>query len=243
MSLDEAGLDRMQRQLQIFASELNQVMARERERREEAEGALQELKNSYQTMVRTLAMVCEMKDNYTRHHLDRTYQYATALTRRVAPELVEDVRVGYGYLLHDIGKIGIPDAVLNKPGPLDDDEWKVMRTHPLIGYQLVTGIKFLGSAMEVIRSHHERWDGRGYPMGIAGEDIYLPARIFAIIDTFDAMTSDRPYRKGRTVAVAMEEIEKNGGTQFDPDLVDAFIKLCTDLKLVGSDASGLTVVR
>ncbi len=240
---DAAELETMRAQLLVFANELNQLMGREKARREEAEAALRELQTSYLTMVKTLAMVCEMKDNYTRHHLDRTYQYAMALATRVAPEYAAQAAVGYGFLLHDIGKVGIPDAVLNKPGPLDDDEWKIMRTHPVIGYQLVQPIKFLGEAVEVIKSHHERWDGRGYPLGLAGDQVYLPARIFAIIDTFDAMTSDRPYRKGLPVHVAMEEIDKNAGTQFDPDLVVAFLKLCEDLKLAEHDATDLTAIR
>jgi HD-GYP domain-containing protein (c-di-GMP phosphodiesterase class II) len=233
----------MQRQLLLFAQDLQTIVASERTQREDAEAALRELSQSYLTMVKTLALVCEMKDNYTRHHLDRTYQYAIALTRRVAPELANDASVGYGYLLHDIGKVGIPDAILNKPGPLDEDEWRVMRTHPVIGLQLVQPIKFLGDAMQIVKSHHERWDGRGYPEGKQGEDIYLPARIFSIIDTFDAMTSDRPYRKGLPVHVAMEEIERCGGTQFDPELARAFVQLCEDLKLAETEPTALTTLR
>jgi HD-GYP domain-containing protein (c-di-GMP phosphodiesterase class II) len=236
-------VEAMQQQLLLFARDLQTIVEAERSQREDAEAALRELSTSYLTMVKTLAMVCEMKDNYTRHHLDRTYQYAVALTRRVAPELAQDAAVGYGYLLHDIGKVGIPDAILNKAGPLDDDEWRVMRTHPVIGLQLVQPIKFLGDAVQIVKSHHERWDGRGYPEGRAGEDIYLPARIFSIIDTFDAMTSDRPYRKGLPVHVAMEEIERCGGSQFDPELAGAFVQLCEDLKLADREATELTTIR
>lgn len=236
-------VEAMQQQLLLFARDLQTIVEAERSQREDAEAALRELSTSYLTMVKTLAMVCEMKDNYTRHHLDRTYQYAVALTRRVAPELAQDAAVGYGYLLHDIGKVGIPDAILNKAGPLDDDEWRVMRTHPVIGLQLVQPIKFLGDAAQIVKSHHERWDGRGYPEGRAGEDIYLPARIFSIIDTFDAMTSDRPYRKGLPVHVAMEEIERCGGSQFDPELAGAFVRLCEDLKLADREATELTTIR
>ena len=240
---DAAQMEAMQQQLLVFAQDLQTIVASEKERREEAETAFRELSNSYLTMVKTLAMVCEMKDNYTRHHLDRTYQYAIALTRRVAPDLAQDASVGYGYLLHDIGKVGIPDAILNKEGPLDESEWRIMRTHPVIGLQLVQPIRFLGDAVQIVKSHHERWDGKGYPEGKAGEDIYLPARIFAIIDTFDAMTSDRPYRKGLPVHAAMEEIDRCGGTQFDPELATAFIALCEDLRLADTEATALTTLR
>ncbi len=236
-------LEVTQRQLLMFAQDLRTIVGEERLRREEAEAALREIQRQQLAVVRTLAFVAEAKDNYTKHHLDRTYQYAMTLTQRVAPELAEDVRVGYGYLLHDIGKVGVPDSILNKPGPLDEDEWRVMRTHPLIGLQLVQPIKFLGDAISVIRSHHERWDGRGYPEGLKGEEIHLPARIFSIIDTYDAMTSDRPYRKGLPVSAALEEIDRNAGTQFDPNVVSAFIGLCKDLKVEDGDAGRLTFVR
>ena len=180
-SLDD--VETMRRQLMLFAEDLRTISTRERARREEAEAALNETRSAYLTLVRTLAMVADMKDDFTRDHLDRTYQFALSLTARVAPELVNDAGIQYGFLLHDIGKVGVSDQILKKPGPLDDHEWDQMRMHPVIGYQLVKDIKFLGDAVHVVRSHHERWDGRGYPDGIAGEDIYLPARIFLFDNT------------------------------------------------------------
>jgi HD-GYP domain-containing protein (c-di-GMP phosphodiesterase class II) len=233
---DADALQAMREQLKLFARDLQFLTKKERERRMETEAAYRELNGAYISMIRTLAVVCEMKDNYTRNHLDRTYQFAMALTKRVAPELSDDPAIGYGYLLHDIGKVGVPDQILNKPGPLDDDEWKLMRMHPINGWQLVQGIKFLGDATKIIRWHHERWDGRGYPEGIAGEDIYLPARIFSIIDTFDAMTTDRPYRAAMPVDHALEEIERMGGTQFDPDLASEFVKMCVERGVTDPDA-------
>ena len=218
----------MRRQLLLFAEDLRTVSTRERHRREEAEAALRESRLAYLTLVRTLAMVAEMKDDFTRDHLDRTYQFALSLTARVAPELVSDTSIQYGYLLHDIGKVGVSDQVLNKPGPLDDHEWNQMKMHPVIGHQLVKDIRFLGDAVHIVRSHHERWDGRGYPDGAAGEQIYLPARIFAIVDTFDAMTQDRPYRDALPVHAALEEIEAVGGTQFDPELAREFVTMCEE---------------
>jgi len=238
-------LDVLRQQLLLFADDLRAMTVAERQRAQEAESALRDLNGAYVSMVRTLAVVCEMKDNYTRGHLDRTYQFAIALTRRIAPELTSDVSLGYGYLLHDIGKIGVPDAVLNKPGPLDEDERRLMQLHPLNGVQLVSGIKFLGDAVHIIRSHHERWDGRGYPQGLAGEDIFLPARIFSIVDAFDAMTSNRPYRAGMPVHAALEEVAANAGTQFDPDVAGVFVAMCEELGLADGDGSvdALTIVR
>lgn len=231
---DADDLEATRRQLLLFAEDLQTIVARERQRREEAEQAYRELSSSTLGMVRTLAEVCEAKDTYTRSHLDRTYQYASMLTRRVAPELAERAEIGFGFLLHDIGKVGIPEAILNKPEPLTDEEWQVMRTHPVIGVTLVQPLRLLGDAVGIIRSHHERWDGKGYPEGLAGEDIYLPARIFMIADCFDAMTTDRPYRKALPLDVAIEEIERHGGTQFDPECARAWVELCEEANSQGS---------
>ena len=239
-----AGLDdveTMRRQLMLFAEDLRTISTRERARRQEAEAALNETRSAYLTLVRTLAMVADMKDDFTRDHLDRTYQFALSLTARVAPDLVHEAGIQYGYLLHDIGKVGVSDQILKKPGPLDDHEWEQMRMHPVIGYQLVKDIKFLGDAVHVVRSHHERWDGRGYPDRLAGEDIYLPARIFSIIDTFDAMTQDRPYRAAMPVHAALEEIEAMGGSQFDPYLATEFVRMCEEREVTAPD--GLHFVR
>ena len=138
----------------------------------------------------------------------------------------------------------VPDRVLLKPGPLDEEEWKLMRLHPLNGWQLVQGITFLGDATKIIRSHHERWDGKGYPEGLKGEETFLPARIFSIIDTFDAMTSTRPYRKGLPVEVALEEIDRCGGSQFDPYLANEFVTMCDEMGLrEDGTTDNLTIVR
>lgn len=238
---DSVELEAMRRQLLVFADDLQTIVGRERGLREDAEAAYRELSSSYLQMVRTLAEVCESKDSYTRSHLDRTYQYAMALTRKVAPEYATRAEVGYGYLLHDIGKIGIPDAVLNKPGPLSDEEWALMKTHPVIGETIVKPLRLLGDAVQIIRYHHERWDGKGYPEGLKGEETYLPARIFMLADTFDAMTTDRPYRRALPIHVALEEVETHAGTQFDPDLARAWIELVEEFD--PQEAAALSFLR
>jgi len=140
-------------------------------------------------------------------------------------------------LLHDIGEVGIPEAILNKAGKLSDEEWAVMRTHPIIGETIVKPLHFLGDAVQIIRSHHERWDGQGYPHGLAGEDVFLPARIFMLADTFDAMTTDRPDRPDRKalpIDIVLEEIDRHAGTRFDPDLAKAWIDLVQERERSGS---------
>jgi ribonuclease P protein subunit RPR2 len=182
----------------------------------------------YVATMTSLAQVVEAKDSTTRGHLDRTQRYGLALAERVDPRLVERPEVAYGFFLHDIGKVGIPESVLCKPGPLTDDEWDIMRTHPSIGAQIVEPIRFLEGAVEIVRTHHERWDGRGYPIGLRGEEIPLAARVFAIADCFDAMTSDRPYRAAMSFGEAFEEIRLGSGTQFDPDIVEVFLDLASE---------------
>ena len=148
------------------------------------------------------------------------------LTRAVAPQLVDEPQLEYGFLLHDIGKIGIPDAILGKPGRLTPRERAEMRLHTSLGEQLIARIPYLdGLARQVISAHHEWWDGTGYPRRIAGEDIPLAARIFAVADAFDAMTNNRPYREALPVDAAVGEIEFGSGTQFDPAVVEAFVPL------------------
>ena len=131
-------------------------------------------------------------------------------------------------LLHDVGKIGVSDAILNKPGPLTSEEWQQMRKHPAIGYEMLKDVKFLSTAAEIVYAHHERYDGKGYPTGLKGEDVPLGARIFAVADAFDAMTSNRPYRRALSADKAREEITTNSGTQFDPAVVEAFLRCLPD---------------
>jgi ribonuclease P protein subunit RPR2 len=215
-------------QLKVFAREIGSLYQAERARRAELEEALEGVRELYVSTMTSLAQVVEAKDPTTRGHLDRTHRYGLALAERVDPELAAQPEVGYGFFLHDIGKVGVPEHVLCKPGPLDEAEWLVMREHPAIGAQIVEPIRFLAGAVDIVRSHHERWDGRGYPRGLRGTQIPLAARIFSIADSFDAMTSDRPYRAALPVEAALDEIEGGAGTQFDPDVAHAFLDLVAD---------------
>jgi HD-GYP domain-containing protein (c-di-GMP phosphodiesterase class II) len=147
------------------------------------------------------------------------------LARAIAPAEADDPQLAYGFLLHDIGKLSVPDAVLKKPGPLTDSEWTLMRRHPEAGARILDAIPFLDRAVDVVLHHHERWDGRGYPAGLEADGIPLWARIFSVADTVDAITSNRPYRRGRPLEQAVREIVARAGTQFDPDCAHALADL------------------
>jgi len=173
--------------------------------------------------VTALASALESKDHSTGEHSQRVHRYAAELAQVTAPEVCDDESVAYGFMLHDVGKIGIPDRILQKPGPLTPTERRLMETHTVLGEQLLRGVSFLrGSGLEVVRSHHERWDGRGYPDGRRGAEIPAAARIFAVADALDAMTSDRPYRRAMSWDAAGRELEQQAGRQFDPEVIDAF---------------------
>ncbi|MDP9258939.1 MAG: response regulator [Actinomycetota bacterium] len=188
--------------------------------------AARALHDSYRMTVRALATTLELRDDQTGAHAERVTQLALQLTERVAPDLVTDPELEFGFLLHDIGKIGIPDAIVLKPGSLTAGEVDRMRQHVLLGRQIIREIPFLaGLAQDVVGAHHEQFDGSGYPNGLRGEEIPLVARIFAVVDAFDAMTNDRPYRRALPEQAALHEIRAMAGTQFDPAVVDAFITL------------------
>jgi ribonuclease P protein subunit RPR2 len=215
-------------QLIVFARELGELYHLERRRSAELQTVLGDLQESYLATMKSLAQVIEAKDSTTRGHLDRTHSYGLALAGRIDPALAAMPELGYGFFLHDIGKVGIPEQILCKAGPLSVDEWDVMRTHPAVGALIVEPIRFLGNAVEIIRHHHERFDGAGYPSKLKGEEIPLPARIFSVADSFDAMTSDRPYRRALSLDHALEEIRSGAGTQFDPEVVRAFVDMMND---------------
>lgn len=230
-SHQDAELPTIHAQLTVFARELSGLYQAERLRSRELEAALGDVREMYVSTMTSLAQIVEAKDSATRGHLDRTQRYGLALAARVDPGLADQPEVAYGFFLHDIGKVGIPESVLCKPGPLTDDEWTVMRSHPAIGAQIVEPIRFLQGAVEIVRTHHERWDGGGYPAGLVGEQIPLAARVFAVADSFDAMTSDRPYRAALSFDQALDEIRRGAGTQFDPAVVGVFFDLVDDGEL------------
>jgi response regulator RpfG family c-di-GMP phosphodiesterase len=189
------------------------------------------LTDSYRLILESLLDALESRDAETNAHSRRVSAYATRLTLELDPSLVDDPTIEWGFLLHDIGKIGIPDGILLKPGPLDSVERRIIEKHPLIGYRLVGDIPFVqGRGVEVIRSHHERWDGLGYPDGLKGDRIPPAARIFHVADALDAMTDKRPYRDAMRWADAVDEIVRLRETQFDPDVVDALVASEPEIK-------------
>ncbi len=170
-------------------------------------------------MVRAL----DYRDTETQWHSRRVALFTRRIAQEAGAKGADLVVIEEGALLHDIGKIGVRDSILLKPGPLTPEEWVEMKQHPEIGYRMLSTISYLHEAAKIVYQHQERWDGKGYPQGLKGEDIVFGARCFCIADTFDAMTSDRPYRKGMSQEAAIAEISRIGGTQLDPNLVKAFL--------------------
>ncbi len=192
------------------------------ERTAELDKALEEIENSYRTTLKALVQALETRDLETFGHSERVVTFSLRLGCELGLEKAAMRDLELGSLLHDIGKIGVPDSILRKPAKLTDEEWEKMRLHPLHGQKILRNITFLQGAVRLVTQHHEKWDGTGYPYGLRGEDIEVTARIFAVADTFDAMTSDRVYRKGCDYADALKELERCAGTQFDPAVVEAF---------------------
>jgi HD-GYP domain-containing protein (c-di-GMP phosphodiesterase class II) len=183
------------------------------------------LQDAYRETVMALANALEAKDTGTGIHSLRVRHYAADLTAAVEPALLRDPSLEYGFLLHDVGKIGVPSELLEKRGPLSPPEMELMRLHTVIGAEILADVTFLqGEGLNIIRSHHEHWDGTGYPDGLAGEEVPLSARIFAVADALDAMTGERPYRRPASWEAAREEISTQSGRQFDPDVVQVFLE-------------------
>jgi ribonuclease P protein subunit RPR2 len=204
-------------ELILYARDLRHLLEVERKQRDL-------LQQSYLATVTALASALEQRDTWTSAHSQRVQHYALELLRGVDPELAErEEGLPYGFLLHDIGKLSIPEEILQKTGPLTPSELERMRSHTVMGEAMLKGVQLLeGEPLRVVRSHHERWDGSGYPDGLAGNRIPLGARVFAVADALDAMTTDRPYRPAGSWESAYAEIAAQAGRQFDPAVVQAF---------------------
>ena len=189
------------------------------------EDALALRERTYDATLTALTSALDFRDNETGGHSDRVVGYMELLLEQMNIHGAELATLRRGALLHDVGKIGVPDNVLRKPTALSESEWAVMKRHPEFGAQIISGIPFLEEVARIVRHHHERWDGMGYPDGLKGEHIPLGARIFSVGDSFDAMTSDRPYRRALLIEAAREEIRRCAGSQFDPAVVTAFLSI------------------
>ncbi len=183
------------------------------------------MQKAYFDTLSALTSAIDAKDSYTRGHSERVTELSIKLANecKVSDADIENIKIGG--LLHDIGKIGIPEAVLNKPGRLNDEEFAIIKSHPDLGIHILGKVEFLEPMVPIIRHHHERYDGRGYPAGLKGDEIPYLARIVSVVDTFDAMTTNRPYRKALSIEESLKEIEKCSGTQFDPEIAAAFVKM------------------
>jgi putative nucleotidyltransferase with HDIG domain len=207
----------------LYQNQLEQlVQARTRALRD----TLEKLRGSYGETLMALAAALDAREQETANHSERVAEGCRRLLHRLGVVDEETLRViEQGALLHDIGKIGIPDAILLKDGPLDEDEREIMREHPQIGYEILSGVRFLEPSLELVLYHQEKYDGTGYPYGLTGEDIPLSARAFAVVDAWDAMTNERPYRKPMSARHAARELEACSGSHFDPEVVSAFLAM------------------
>ena len=215
-ALDHNKLMLAKRHYETYLEELVRL------RTEELKQTLDSLEAAYRSTLRALTTALDTRDQDTHGHSERVVTFSLRLGRELALEREELTALEYGALLHDIGKIGVPDAILRKPAKLTEEEWAQMRLHPQHGQQILAGIKFLEGAARVVVQHHEKWDGSGYPQGLSRDEIDLKARIFAVADAFDAITSDRVYRKGRSYEEAAAELACCAGKHFDPQVVEAF---------------------
>jgi putative nucleotidyltransferase with HDIG domain len=192
------------------------------QRTAELDRALNSLEGAYRSTLKALTAALETRDSETHGHSERVVSYSLRLGREYGLNSAEMKSLEFGSLLHDIGKIGVPDSILRKPAKLTEEEWVRMREHPMHGQQILRGIEFLQGAARVVAQHHEKWDGTGYPLGLRSEEIDICARIFAVADAFDAITSDRVYRRGKPYEAAAQELDDWAGRQFDPKVVKAF---------------------
>jgi response regulator RpfG family c-di-GMP phosphodiesterase len=213
---------KLEREVQEYRLHLEEMVS---ERTQQLRTALQQTERSYEDTLEALGAAIDLRDSPTAGHSRRVFLYSMEVAKSIGGLEREIRSIAMGAWLHDIGKLAIPDRVLLKPGPLTDSEWEIMRRHARIGYELVKSISFLSGAAEIVLTHHERFDGSGYPQKMKGDEIPFGARIFAVADTLDAMTSDRPYRAALPLRAARDVIEGGSGTLFDPLVAAAFLRI------------------
>jgi putative nucleotidyltransferase with HDIG domain len=212
----------LEQQIEHYRQHLEEMVA---ERTGQLQSALQEIERSYEDTLQALGAAIDLRDDETAGHSKRVCRYSLEIARAMGWSDKQLQSLARGAYLHDIGKLGIPDGILLKPGPLTEDERKLMQRHVQIGFDVVKDIPFLADVAEIVLMHHEQYGGGGYPRGLKGEEILPGARIFAVADTLDAITSDRPYRRACSFQSARETIRGLSGSQFDPQVVDAFLKI------------------
>lgn len=216
---------RMALELEEYRRELELKVARQTA---QIRAGLKAVNRAYRATLVALSVVLEARDRQTGAHADRVVYHVLLLARKMGLKQDQLISLEQGAILHDIGKVGIPDSILLKPGPLTPEEMEVIKSHPIIGCKIIENIPYLHPAMKVVRHHHEWYNGEGYPDGLKGKEIPIVARIFSVADAYDAMTSDRPYRKAFSEEHALEELRRCAGTQFDPDVVDLFTSLSSE---------------
>jgi len=213
---------RLQQEVENYRRHLEEMVG---ERTQQLRSALLQIERSYEDTLEALGAAIDLRDSETAGHSRRVAMYSTKIAKELDVAEHELKTIIRGAWLHDIGKLATPDAILLKPGALTQEEWRIMQRHAEIGYDLVKRIPFLAQAAEIILSHHERWDGSGYPRGLKARDIPLGARVFAVADTVDAMTSDRPYRSALSFEETEEEIRRGSGSRYDSQVANVFLSV------------------
>ena len=219
------SLSQIQQQSLVCAEDFGQTYLAEKKEAERLREALSTIEKTYDSTLFALVNALDAREQETQAHSDRVMEFTRTLAVKAGIEGEELTNIARGGLLHDIGKIGIPDGILLKPGALTDREWKVIRKHPYIGYRMLQGINFLEEPSKIVLHHQEKFDGTGYPSKLKGSEIPSGARLFVVADTLDSMTADRPYRKALTYDHAVDEIKKFTGTQFDPWAAEVFLNI------------------
>jgi response regulator RpfG family c-di-GMP phosphodiesterase len=216
---------RLEQEVERYRVHLEETVT---ERTGEVQSALKQIERTYEDTLQALGAAIDLRDSQTAGHSQRVCLFSMQMAREMCYQNEQLRNLARGAYLHDIGKLGVPDHILLKPGPLDAEQWKIMQTHAQIGFDLIKDIPFLSSAAEIVLTHHERYDGKGYPRGLKGEEIPMGSRIFAIADTLDAMTSERPYRQASSFEQAHDTIRELSGNQCDPEAVKTFLRIPKD---------------